>query len=334
MAESTSKNNKSFDISLFAKGAAMGIAEVIPGVSGGTIAFIAGIYQELINTIKAFNIDAVKLVLSGRFVGFFNHINGVFLLQLLIGMGGGVLIGIFGVTHMIENYPEILWSFFFGLIVASIPLMWATIKSKNYYLILFFILSAAIAYWITSITPVSGSENPLYLFFAGMIAIVALVLPGVSGSFILLILGVYGLVIPTLKSFLEGPNSDDFKIIVVFALGCLLGLLVFVRIISKAFDNFHDQTIAIMCGFMLGSLNKIWPWRTPNSILLKENNQVIKDPLIYLKENPLSSEEYKIVTEENVLPQFYHSEPYLLGSILALFLGISIIFAIKKWQNQ
>lgn len=316
-------------LTLILKGMAMGIAEVIPGVSGGTIAFITGIYKELIDSIKAFDISAIKLLLSGKIKEFGSKINSGFLFMLFSGMIGGVVIGVFGVTNLLENNPEILWSFFFGLILASVPMMLQTIKNKKALTWFVFLLGALIAFGITSLAPAEASTTYPYIFISGMIGIVALVLPGVSGSFILLLLGMYTFIIPTIKSFLSGPNSSDFFILAVFGLGCLTGLLFFVRLISNAFEKHYNVTVAAMSGFMLGSLNKIWPWRNIESYLNKTTGKIM-----HAVQNPISNatDEIKIITEQNVFPASYNSDPKTLGVIMAFIFGIILIAILNRYK--
>ena len=313
--------------SLILKGMAMGIAEVIPGVSGGTIAFITGIYKELIDTIKSFDIDALRLISKGDFKSLGVKLNLTFLLLLIIGMLGGIVLGIFGISHLLETNPEILWGFFFGLIIASVPMMLSTIQKRNVKVYLLFILGAIVAFVITSLTPAEANTSLPYIFISGMIAIVALVLPGISGSFILLLLGMYTFIIPTLKQFLTEPNGQDLLVIAVFGSGCLIGLLFFVRLISKAFEKHFDITVAIMSGFMLGSLNKIWPWRNIQSYLDKDNGKIISTNGLA---PDLSQGNYKVISELNVLPSHYHNEPKAILVICAFLLGVALIAILNK----
>ncbi len=318
-------------LSLIFKGMAMGIAEVIPGVSGGTIAFITGIYKELIDTIKSFDISAIKLLLTADFKGFFTKINFSFLLFLLLGMLGGIVVGVFGVTHLLENNPEVLWAFFFGLILASVPMMLQTIKNKTVLTWIVFLVGAVIAFIITSLSPAEASTSYPYIFISGMIGIVALVLPGVSGSFILLLLGMYTFIIPTIKSFLSGPNSSDFFVLAVFGMGCLTGLLFFVRLVSNAFEKHYNITVAVMSGFMLGSLNKIWPWRNVETYLNKTTNQIINSSEIPIQ---LNTDNIKIITEQNVFPSSYLSDPKLPWVIFSFVLGLVVIALLNKYQAK
>ncbi len=331
MNKTTTQHSK---ISLILKGAAMGIAEVIPGVSGGTIAFITGIYQDLIDTISGVDQNTISDVLKLKFSKLWVSLNGPFLLYLIIGMVGGILTGVFGVTKLLENYPEALWALFFGLIVASIPLMFSQMKDKKWLHLMPFIIGAAIAYVITSISPAEGSTNLAYIFLAGVIAISAFVLPGISGSFILLLMGLYTVVIPTIKSFLESPELSELLLIAVFALGCLTGLALFSRIVSAAFKNYHDTTIAIMSGFMFGSLNKIWPWRNPSLILNKDTNAFTPIDATNINNFSTTDEHIKIVKESNVLPMDYFSEPCTVYVVVAFVLGLLLVWGLYSMQKR
>lgn len=325
MANSNSK------LSLILKGAAMGVAEIIPGVSGGTIAFITGIYKELIDTIKAFDLNAIQLLFSGQFKPFADKVNLGFLFRLLLGMVMGIVFGVFVVAHLLETFPEVLWGFFFGLILASIPMMMSNVKDKNVKVFMAFIISAVIAFAITSLSPAEANTSYLYIYLSGLIAIVALVLPGISGSFILLLLGMYTFIVPTIKSFLSGPSTDNIIILTVFGLGCLTGLLFFVRIISKAFNNYFNITVAAMSGFMLGSLNKIWPWRNINSYLDKDTGVISE---VIPTDFDSHQESIKIISETNVWPTGYYQEPLTIFVLLACVVGIALVYGINKLNNN
>lgn len=312
-------------LGLVLRGMAMGIAEVIPGVSGGTIAFITGIYKSLLDTIKAFDHHALKDLTQFKWEALWKRINGPFILFVISGMVAGILIGVFGVTHLLETYPEALWALFFGLIIASIPMMFSQMDQRKLIHIFPFVIGAAFAYLITSISPAVGSTNYLYIFFAGVVAISALVLPGISGSFILLLLGLYTVIVPTIKTFLESPSLSEFILLAVFGLGCITGLVLFSRIVSKAFEKYHDTTIALMCGFMLGSLNKIWPWRNVTSIMNKENGIVTAIESNQLGDFDLKADNIKIYTETNVLPSDYFSDPQVGLVIAGFVVGILLI---------
>ncbi len=323
---------KKHGIDLSMKGLAMGIAEVIPGVSGGTIAFITGIYEELLNTIKRVNLDLFVLLRAGNWKALWQHINGRFLLFLLAGMAAGVVIGIFFVTYLLEFYPEPLWAFFFGLVLASGFYMARQISSlKPIYSLLFFIGLIA-SYTITQLTPAGGSESYLAIFLSGAVAISALILPGISGSFILLLLGMYSIIIPNVKGLLSDPNLASLSIVAVFAAGCLVGLMSFSRILSYTFKNYKDQTLALLTGVMLGSLPKIWPWRNPMSVFDKASESIVAPDLSSFSLADL--EHVKVLRELNVMPAAYFSHPHTIAAIISFFTGLILILGFDFYQRK
>jgi putative membrane protein len=313
------------DIWLILKGAAMGIAEVIPGVSGGTIAFITGIYETLIDSIKSFHPRLISIGLKEGMTKVFELIHARFILLLITGMLVGVIIGVFGVSHLIETDPEMLWGFFFGLIIASA--IFVAYQLDNWSLKEFVILLSgfAVAASISFVSPAEGSSNLIMIFIAGFIAISAMLLPGISGSFILLLLGMYTLIIPSLKSFLSRPNSSDGLILSVFAVGCVTGLATFSRILSWTFKHYKDQTLAALTGFMLGSLFKIWPWRNPN--LWIDNDTGIKySNMQEIAAGKINPESLRLLNEINVSPSNYYTEPNTMIVILAMVVGFCLVY--------
>ncbi|MDM7860946.1 DUF368 domain-containing protein [Alteromonas sp. ASW11-36] len=265
---------------LFLKGFGMGAADVVPGVSGGTIAFITGIYEELLNSIKSVDVTAFKLFFSGKFKLFWQHINGTFLLVLFGGIGVALFSLAKLIIYLLENHPVQIWSFFFGLIIASALLMIKTVKTWNSSAMVALIAGGLIAYFITGITSVADENASLYyIFLCGMIAICAMILPGISGSFILLLLGSYELVLRTVKSAGEAAISanlqgmlDVLPIILVFAGGCIVGLAAFSRVLSWLFQHYHDLLVALLIGFLFGSLNRVWPWKESVQALTDKHN--------------------------------------------------------------
>ncbi len=317
-------------VGLITRGAVMGIAEVIPGVSGGTIAFITGIYKALLDSIKSVDGEAVKLLFSGQIKNLWTKINGTFLLFLIIGMGGGMILGVFGVTYALENYPEVLWALFFGLILASVPLMLSQISQMSIQAILLFLVGGVIAYGVTSLNPMSGSSNYLFIFVGGAIAVSALVLPGISGSFMLLIMGLYTTIIPTVKSFFKSPELSEFTLLAVFGMGMVVGLVFFSRVVSAAFENYRNSTISLMSGFMLGSLNKIWPWRNAQTILNKDSGVLTQINNQNIESFDFNADNIKIVKELNVLPNQYFYDDRLMMVIIAFLVGMLLIFIVHK----
>ena len=261
-------------IALLLKGIAMGAADVVPGVSGGTIAFISGIYTELLNSIKSVNLYNIKTLLKGDIASFWSAINGWFLLVLFIGIGVSVVSLAKVITGLLDSHPQLVWGFFFGLIIASILFIGKSIKKFNVQTIVSLIIGAGVAYWITILEP-SQLDTPLwFVFIAGAIAICAMILPGISGSFILLLLGMYKYVLTSIK---------DLNILVlgVFAAGCITGLLGFSRILSWLLSKYNDIALAVLTGFMIGSLNKVWPWKITTKYRINSHG----DEVPFLQEN-------------------------------------------------
>ncbi len=301
------------------KGAAMGIAEVIPGVSGGTIAFITGIYEQLINTIKAFGPSLFTTLKQGGLKGVWDEINGTFLVSLLAGMAIGVVAGVFGITYLLDNYPVLVWAFFFGLIIASAIYIGKQLTHWSAKEIIALIVGAIVAFGITIITPAEGTTSLPIVFISGAIAISALILPGISGSFILLLMGMYTIIVPTLKTALKTLDPASLLLVGVFACGCIVGLMTFSRVLSWTFKHYKNITLALLTGFMIGSLNKIWPWRIPTAWVKDANGEyLLKDGV------------RKVLSEANVLPWNYTEEPYTIAAIVLMILGFLAVFGIEK----
>jgi len=309
-------------IQLIFKGFAMGIAEVIPGVSGGTIAFITGIYEKLIDTIKAFHPSLIGTFRTGGIPAVWNTINGNFLLKviggMIIGLGGGA----FGVTYLLETYPPPVWAFFFGLIISSVIYIGRKIEDWNWKTILALVIVTAVAYFITEAVPSTGSDSPLMIFVAGFICISALILPGISGSFMLLLMGMYTMVMGAVKGAITSQNWDDIKVFLIFGFGALAGLAIFSRVLSWLFKNYSQITFATLTGFMLGSLNKIWPWR--NVLSTRVNSKGVEVAL----------------SEENVAPTNYIpfqnavDDPLVMISVITLIVGFALVFLLSKFDKE
>lgn len=315
------------------KGAAMGVAEVIPGVSGGTIAFITGIYERLLNDIKNINFGLITTWKKKGFAAFWEQCDGTFLVSLLGGMALGLVFGIFTITSLLETHPEPLWGFFFGLILASCIVLRKEILEWKMATYVMLITGAVIAYAITIISPAEGSTNLVYVFFSAVLAICALILPGISGSFILLLLGMYSIVIPTVKHFLSTFDLGDLALISTFAAGCIVGLLSFSRVLTWLFAKYKFEAIAMMIGFMIGSLNKIWPWRNVDKISIKETGE-IQNVIDFSQFLSLDRESYKILKEVNVLPSIYQlGDPKVTMTIIATIIGFTIVVLISKFSK-
>lgn len=315
-------------ILLFFKGVAMGAADVVPGVSGGTIAFISGIYEELLNSIKSVDLEALKLLLKGRFADFWAKINGTFLAVLF----GGIAVSIVSlsriVLYLLEHQPILLWSFFFGLIIASIFLVAKEIKAWGVLPIISLVVGAAIAYYITSIGTIADENTSLfYVFICGAVAICAMILPGISGSFILILMGAYQLIFGSIQKTIDGLVASDigeafnhFKLILIFIVGCLFGLLSFSRVLSWLFKHHHDTTVALLIGFLFGSLNKIWPWK--ETITTYTDRHGVVKPLL----------------QENVLPFTYTEitgEPsQLVWAVILAILGFFCVYSLELFSSR
>lgn len=239
---------------LFLKGIAMGAADVIPGVSGGTIAFIAGIYERLINALSSIDLSLIQLLRKEGFLAVWKKVDGLFLLVLISGIGSSILSLAKLVTYLLEFHPIPLWSFFLGLIIASVVVVQRQMKQVKWIHLIPFIVGIAFAWWITTLVPAQTTNALWFVFLSGAIAICAMILPGISGSFILVVLGKY-------QYILESLQELRIEVILVFMAGCFIGLLSFVRLVKWLFSRYHDLSIAVLGGFMVGSLNKVWPWK-------------------------------------------------------------------------
>lgn len=316
-------------LGLALKGMAMGIAEVIPGVSGGTIAFITGIYEKLINTIKAFSPSLITTFRQDGFSEVWKEVNGSFLVALMIGMAGGVVIGVFGVTHLLEEYPQHLWGFFFGLIIASAIYIGRQVSKWGAQEIVSLLLGTAVAYFITIASPASGNEALWFVFLSGMIAISALILPGISGSFILLLMGMYTFILPHVKNAISTLNTESLLITGVFAMGCLVGITSISRVISWMFQHYKNTTLAVLTGFMVGSLNKVYPWRNAMQWVDKKSGEVLSNI-----ENYAFPENLKVLKEVSVAPSNFQGEPHLIPVLIFVVVGFLTVFAIERLGSK
>jgi putative membrane protein len=287
----------------------MGAADVVPGVSGGTVAFITGIYDELLYSIKALDLEAFRLLYTFKLVDFWKKINGNFLIVLLAGIATSLLSLAKIVIYLLDHHPVLIWSFFFGLILISAPLVLREIKKWEMGTALASLLGIIIAYAITILSPTHSPEYLWFIFFAGALAICAMILPGISGAFILLLIGKYQYMITALLEF-------NIPVMLVFAAGCVLGLMGCSRFLTWILDHYHHATVALLAGFMLGSLNKVWPWR------------------VVLEYATNSKREQIAVFDKSILPWNYLSvtgkDPQLFQAILMMALGVFIIVLIEK----
>ena len=302
---------------LFLKGMAMGIAEVIPGVSGGTIAFVTGIYERLLNAINGVISPApFRLLRTEGVAAAWKALDGNFLALLLGGMATGLIGGIFGITYLLEHYPSVIWAFFFGLIISSVIYVGRQVGHWRWVEGLMLLLGAGLAYYITVASPLQGSQSLIAVFFSGAIAICALMLPGISGSFVLLLLGMYTYILGSVKQVLSTLDGASMVIVAVFAAGCLTGMGGFSRLLTWTLARFHNPTMAILTGFMVGSLNKLWPWR--NVLEYRTNSHGEQVPF----------------RETNVWPSVYEGTPYTIACIVAVLLGFVLVLFLERMGQK
>lgn len=287
----------------------MGAANVIPGVSGGTIALITGIYERLINAIKSFDMTALKLLLKLQWRALAKHIDLAFVLPVGLGLVTAILSLAKLFAFLFKNYPVFIWAYFFGLVLASVYFVGKTVKKWYWATYLSFVIGTLIAIAVTILHPAVENDNPWYLFLNGIIAIISMILPGLSGSFVLILLGNYQLVA------IDGINHLNLKVLLPFAAGAIVGLIGFSHVLSWLFKRYRHQTIALLTGFILGSLSILWPWK--KAIYLMQNNQVVTK-----HGKPVVS------YYEQILPAHFDMEFWL--AILLMILGIISIVWIEK----
>lgn len=302
------KRNPIHYVWILLKGMAMGAADVVPGVSGGTIAFISGIYQELIDTINGIRPSLLKVWKEEGFASFWNELNGNFLLALFSGIAISVVSLAKLISHLLVTQPVLVWSFFFGLVLASVIYIAKAIKKWEAGVVLTLILGAVLAFWVVSLPVAENTSSLPYLFLSGALAICAMILPGISGAFILVLLGSY-------QTILEAVHQQDLKILAVTGAGAIFGILSFARLLKWMFNKFENATLALLTGFILGSLRKIWPWK-----------QVLETRVFEGKTIP--------VREANVWPWNYEGDPQLGSAIALALLGFSLIFILERLASR
>lgn len=288
------------------KGMAMGAADVVPGVSGGTIAFISGIYEELLGSISNINLQLLKTLKNEGLKEAWKQLNGNFLLALFTGIFISIISLAKAIKYLLENEPILLWSFFFGLVLASIIYIAKQIKKWDILSFVLLLLSAFLAYYVTTLNPlVDENSSLLFLFLAGAIAICAMILPGISGAFILVLLGAY-------KPILTAVDERDIKTIAMVGLGAIVGLLSFSKVLKWLFANYKNYTLVVLTGFIIGSLNKIWPWK--QTLTYRVNSHGIKVPF----------------NEKSISPFAYDGDSQLLLAIVLAIVGFVLILVMER----
>ncbi|TBU99983.1 DUF368 domain-containing protein [Stutzerimonas kirkiae] len=293
---------------LYIKGMAMGAVDVVPGFSGGTVALIVGIYDKLLQSMAALP-TALLLFLRGRVREAWGHCNATFLLVLIIGILTSVFTLARVITWLMQAHPILLWAFFFGLVLVSVYLVGREVAVWTLGRLLFFGAGLALALWITMAAPLQLSATPFTLFWAGAVAISAMILPGISGSFILVLLGLYPAVLGAVKGL-------DIGTLAVFSAGCLIGLMSFSRLLSWMLQHVRDITLAFLTGIMLGSLGKVWPWK--QTLTWQTNSRGESFPLL----------------QENLLPWNYASvmgeNPQLWIAIFLALAAIALVLGLER----
>ncbi len=301
----------------------MGAADVVPGVSGGTIAFIVGIYQELLDTIKGFNLSVFKTLKEEGIKATWKRTNASFLAVLLAGIFTSIISLAKGITYLLDTYPILLWAFFFGLIVASSVIIGRQIKEWNWKTIGMMVIGAAVAFYITIAAPSQIPDGLIYIFLSGCIAICAMILPGISGSFILLLMGAYGTVLGSISGLVDALKTVDVQLITkygltigVFMLGCIVGIISFSYVLSWMFKKAYTLTMALLTGFMIGSLNKVWPWKETTEFRINSHGEEV--PFLQSNVSPMNFEGIS-------------GEPSQLWLAIALCVfGFLVVFVMEK----
>lgn len=298
---------------VFVKGIAMGASDIVPGVSGGTIAFITGIYDQLLGSIRSINLTAIKLLIGFKIKELIDHTNAFFMIALLAGIGTAALSLSKGLQYLLNHHPILIWSFFFGLIVASAYVVGRKIKNRNWAVVVSGLVGAFLAAYITVLNPIKTPDADWFMFFAGAIAICAMILPGISGSFLLVLMGKYDTVLGAISDF-------KFATLGLFAAGCVTGILAFSHVLHWLLKKYHDITVALLTGFMVGSLNKVWPWKFATQTYTDHHGEV------------------KPLVEQNLWPaQFTEKtgiDNQLLWAALLALAGLALVIVIEKLADN
>lgn len=290
---------------LFLKGLGLGAVDLVPGVSGGTFALIVGIYEELLQTLQSFDMQAIGLLRRGQFKALWQHINGPFLLPLVLGMGLSMATTVRLVAYLLAQYPIQTWSFFFGLLAVSVLVVCQKIHRWEFYTLLLSFFGVLIAYTVTSTTSIQLPDTSFYFFLSGVLTSCAMLLPGISGSFILVLLGKYAFMLHALQHW-------QWAALLPFGVGVAAGLLGFARGIAWLLRCHHDGTLALLAGFMLGALNKAWPWQHSWSMF--------PDSRVQISQN-LSPSQFQAIC---------HQDPLIAQAMLWLGIGILIVVLLEK----
>jgi len=282
----------------------MGAADIVPGVSGGTIALLTGIYERLVNAIKSIGLDTLKTLRHEGLASAWKQIDGSFLFALVLGIGASILVFSRVIHYLLETFPVLIWAGFFGLVLASVWFVTQQMSGWNGKRVLSFLLGLVVAAGVSLSSTAQLEVNSLTLFLCGALAICAMILPGISGSFIMLLLGMYSTIIGAIKGF-------DFAVLSIFAAGCVVGIMTFSRLLSWVLARYHDATMALLAGFMAGALIKVWPWKEVISYRVNSKGESI--PLL----------------DAPVLP-WSHPEPYTVWAFILMFLSCAGVVYLER----
>jgi putative membrane protein len=305
--ETGNKRSHQAYLAVYIKGLCMGAADVVPGVSGGTMAFILGIYEELLESIRSFDLAFVKRLFSRRFREAFQQVSWPFLSALFMGIMTAVFSLARILSWLLENKPVLIWSFFFGLILASTLVVSRHLQKWTPALLVWLVLGTVGTYFMVGMVPLSTPSTPWFLFLSGAVAICAMILPGISGSFILVLLGKYHYVLAAVKGL-------DFLTLFVVAAGALFGLITFVRILNLLLKRYREVTITLLTGLMLGSLRKVWPWKKTVSIITG------------------TRERAEVLSPSNVLPAHWDAD--VIIALCLMVFGFLVVFLLDFWASH
>lgn len=293
----------------FLKGFAMGVANVIPGVSGGTIALLTGIFERLINALKSFDVEAVKLLFKFRFKEFAEHVDFGFLVSVFLGIGISIISVAKLLEFLFQSYPVYVWAFFFGLILVSVWFVGKSIGKIDLTAVVLFAVGAIVAFGLSMMNPATENTAFWYLIICGAVAICSMILPGLSGSFVLILMGNYQLIM------IYAVSHFDMKIIVPVAIGVVVGLLAFSHFLSWLLSRYARQTMAVLTGFIFGSLGTIWPWKNP-VYLMQDGAEVLKNGKPIIQSYQMS------------MPQEFNIEVVI--AVILMFAGMAALWALEK----
>lgn len=329
------KRRNSDYVVILLKGMFMGAIDAVPGVSGGTIALVTGIYEELIGSISNVNLKTFKSLRYNSLDVFWKELNGSFLLSLLVGMGIGFLTLMNFVQYTLENYTIQTWSFFLGLVIGSGLLVIKKVKVWSFSYLIVFVLGLYTVYMLTKLPIINTESSPYFLFFVGFIGVCAILLPGISGSLLLLLLGVY-------KTLKDSISNIEVMNLSLFALGAIFGLMTFSKLIKWLLRSYSSATYALLAGFVFGSVNKLWPWKETIKVLNNQTLEIINlnsvthlGSLNVFQNQENDYESFSAILESNISPFKYSlinkgEHSYLLCSIILFFVGVSLIMLIEK----